>query len=66
MLIRKAQELRYSDITPKSVYLRRREFIQSRSLHHISLPPRDFRGRAGVLARRSRKPSSVTGKVGAR
>ena len=29
MLIRKAPDLRYSDITPKSVYLRRREFIQA-------------------------------------
>jgi len=29
MLIRKAPDLRYSDVTPKSVYLRRREFIQA-------------------------------------
>src|SRR5688572_4670417 len=29
MLIRKAADLRYSDITPKSVYLRRREFMQA-------------------------------------
>lgn len=29
MLIRKAPHLRYSDVTPKSVYLRRREFIQA-------------------------------------
>ena len=29
MLIRKAPDLRYSDITPKSLYLRRREFLQT-------------------------------------
>ena len=29
MLIRKAPDLRYSDITPKSVYMRRREFIKT-------------------------------------
>jgi sulfoxide reductase catalytic subunit YedY len=29
MLIRKPPDLRYSDITPKAVYLRRREFIKS-------------------------------------
>ena len=29
MLIRKASDLRFSDITPKSVYLRRREFLQT-------------------------------------
>jgi sulfoxide reductase catalytic subunit YedY len=29
MLIRKAADLRYSDITPKSLYLRRREFLQT-------------------------------------
>ena len=29
MLIRKAPEFRYSDITPRSVYVRRREFIRS-------------------------------------
>jgi methionine sulfoxide reductase catalytic subunit len=29
MLIRKSPDLRYSDVTPKSVYLRRREFIQA-------------------------------------
>src|SRR5258705_2381143 len=29
MLIRKAPDLRFSDITPKSLYLRRREFLQT-------------------------------------
>ena len=29
MLIRKAPDLRYSEITPKSLYLRRREFLQT-------------------------------------
>ena len=29
MLIRKSPDLRYSDITPKSLYLRRREFLQT-------------------------------------
>jgi len=29
MLIRKAPDLRYSDITPKSLYVRRREFLQT-------------------------------------
>ena len=29
MLIRKAPDVRYSEITPKGIYLRRREFIQS-------------------------------------
>src|ERR1051325_9042612 len=28
MLIRRAPDLRYSDITPKSLYLRRREFLR--------------------------------------
>ena len=31
MLIRKASDIRSSEITPKSLYLRRREFIQSTS-----------------------------------
>jgi len=29
MLIRKAPDLRFSDITPKSLYVRRREFLQT-------------------------------------
>src|SRR3954465_2490061 len=29
MFIRKAPDLRFSDITPKSLYLRRREFLQT-------------------------------------
>jgi sulfoxide reductase catalytic subunit YedY len=32
MVIKKAPDLRYSDITPKAIYLRRREFIQGAAL----------------------------------
>jgi hypothetical protein len=32
MLIKKAADLRYSDITPKALYLRRREFIQGTAM----------------------------------
>ena len=37
MLIRKASDLRYADITPKSLYLRRREFFRSISgSYHVA------------------------------
>jgi sulfoxide reductase catalytic subunit YedY len=53
MVIRKAPDLRYSDITPKSVYLDRREFIRQAALAAggvLALEAADAEARQGVLA----------------
>ena len=53
MLIRKAPDLRYSDVTPKSVYLRRREFIQAAAGAAVGAAAALSR-RRGALRRRRR------------
>jgi sulfoxide reductase catalytic subunit YedY len=61
MLIRKPDEFRYSDITPREVYLRRREFIRAATglaagaAGALALPP----WMAGLLAQRGEKLKGV-------
>ncbi len=55
MLIRKAPDMRWSDVTPKSLYLRRREFLQAASVAAV--------GAAATLASPLVTPASAqTGK----
>ncbi|HEY8536088.1 MAG TPA: hypothetical protein VIL25_06550, partial [Vicinamibacterales bacterium] len=65
MLIRRAPDLRWSDVTPKALYLRRREFIQAAAVPLVAgaLGVRDVeaaQGKGQTLAFR-KSPLSTTG-----
>src|SRR5688572_23453183 len=51
MLIKKATDIRSSEITPKSLYLRRREFIQASAAALVGAGVGSFPGDAGAQAR---------------
>ena len=57
MLIRKAPDLRYSDVTPKAVYLRRREFIQTAAVAAAAALSPLGRARAEAQAARAKLPN---------
>ena len=54
MLIRKSPDIRYSEITPKALYLRRREFIRAASGGAIAVAAALTRPRAAAQAARGR------------
>jgi len=57
MLIRKAPDLRYSDVTPKAVYLRRREFIQTAAVAAAAALSPLGRARAEAQGARAKLPN---------
>ena len=77
MLIRRAPDLRFSDITPKSLYLRRREFLQTAAgaalgaaaaavapqltAHVNAAPQREGTGHGAKLSNVMKSPLSTTG-----
>jgi sulfoxide reductase catalytic subunit YedY len=68
MLIRKAPDVRSSEITPKSVYLRRREFLQASAAAVVAagcsaLPGLEAQGRVKLKGPIKKSPFSTTEKV---
>ena len=58
MLIKKAPDIRSSEITPKSVYLRRREFLQASTAALVGAGVGTLAG-GGVLAQGRQKLPNV-------
>jgi sulfoxide reductase catalytic subunit YedY len=68
MLIRKAADVRSSEITPKSVYVRRREFLQASAAALVAagcsaLPGLEAQGRVKLKGPIKKSPFSTTEKV---
>jgi sulfoxide reductase catalytic subunit YedY len=57
MLIKKAPDIRYSEITPKSVYMRRREFISASAAALAAAGLGSFAGEAGAQIPRTKLPN---------
>ena len=69
MLIRKVSDIRYSEVTPRSVYLRRREFIQAAATATVGVaaafvvPGAQAQGKGAKLPNLRKSPLSTTEKL---